>query len=476
MRLLSVSQTRQVEEKAVGLGITEAVLMEGAGKAVADFVVQNLPEGIQKITVLAGPGNNGGDGLVAARWLVNHGLDVEVLMPVPPKSELCKLNANILKKMGVKFSNKINGQAVVDAIFGIGFRGDFPKDLSRLKKQLESKLVFAVDCPSGLNCDTGEWNGLKANYTITFGFPKIGHFLYPGREAVGSLKVVPLFPPAAYKDLCFEFFALDKQEITLPARPAFSHKNMFGHVLVVAGSKGFEGAAALSAAAAYVSGAGLVTLLSTKEAVMIAKTNFPGIMGVSAFDEKLTVESVEIIKKYLKKASVMVIGPGLGRDPQTAQATRQLASVDIPKVVDADAIWALGSSCRNLKNSVITPHIGEASFVFEISKDEVLKKRIQIAKSWKNSSSVLVLKSADTIVVGEKIWINTTGSSALAKGGTGDVLAGMIAAFIAQGLSLEEAAKAAVYIHGKAGEVRPAHTFTPLSLIKRIPEVLNVLL
>lgn len=491
MKVATAEQIRAIDRAAVELGLPSVVLMENAGLAVMHAVVE-IAEALgddPSVLVVAGKGNNGGDGLVVARHLSNHGYDVAVAL-LCTGEELkgdAAVNYAAARGYGVELLEDCQGQELmraiagadllVDAILGTGVSGDVT---GRAREALDlindrQAPVVAVDLPSGINADTGAVCGaaVRALVTVTFGLPKVGNVVYPGAAYGGELRVADIsLPPAALEDAAIQTSLLTPQvaESALPPRWPDMHKGDAGRVLVVAGSRGYTGAATLAAMGALRAGAGLVYLAAPASLNMILETKCTEAITLPQPETdvaSLARAAADELVAVASQCNAVVLGPGLSRHPETAELVGELVRrVEVPLVIDADGLNCLADVGPLVLGerpgpTVITPHPGELGRLLGDSVAEVQVDRLARARRAAAALDVLtVLKGAGTIVArpdGEA-WINTTGSSALATGGTGDVLAGMQGAFVAGGSTPEEASLAAVYYHGLAGDLAAKHT------------------
>ncbi|MDP2167091.1 MAG: NAD(P)H-hydrate dehydratase [Thermodesulfovibrionales bacterium] len=508
MRVVTAEEMRRIDGMAIkGHGIPGAVLMERAGTCVAEKIKELFAPG--KIIVLAGPGNNGGDGIVAARELYNSGWGVKVLMPFTEDklSADCLLQLRTARRLGVplEFRSKIDskdthGALVIDAIFGTGMS----KPVAGAVREVISFInasgcpVIAVDMPSGISSDTGEIMGeaVRASFTVTFGLPKRGHLLYPGAECTGRLFVADIgFPRALLDDKSIICRTTEKEDVLIPARPRYSHKGDFGHVLLVAGSRGKTGAALMAAKACLKTGAGLVTIAVPESLMDVMQSRAVEEMTLPLAEAKggtLSSKAVGAVLKFLsEKADILAIGPGIGATKDTEKLVKEvLKKTAVPSVIDADAVNVLGKDfLKNLRQPfILTPHPGEMARLTGAGAKHIEKDRIKTAISFvkdiisgnKGADCTLVLKGAPTITAGGgEIYINTTGNPGMAKAGTGDVLTGMIAAFLAQGLEPVRAAVSGVYMHGLAGDMAASktgfHSLLASDIIDAIPEAFKSL-
>lgn len=487
MYLLDREEMTNLEAQTIdNLGVSGAILMENAGIQVVRVLGEEFGQlSGKKVTILAGKGNNGGDGFVIARHLINLGAEVKVLLFADEAriSGDAELNLGILKRMGQKLipieTENLNilrvamvwADFVVDAIYGTGFQGAVSPELAAAMEIVNSskKDVVSVDIPSGLEANTGKVHNkaIKAKVTVTFAFPKVGLYINKGPIYAGKVQVVDISIPKNVVDT----FSFKKSLITeelvkgqMPDRSFDGHKGTYGHTLTIAGSPGMTGAAYLAAKGALRSGSGLVTLATPKSLNPILEVKLTEAMTIPLPENPrgvLSVESIEHLLPFLDKVNVVALGPGLGQDPDTAQFIYDLLpEVKVPIVLDADGLNALAKKIGLLAGIkaplVITPHPGEMARLLDISIEEVEKNRVQVAQRTAEEWQVtVILKGAPTIVATPQgqLYINTTGNPGMATGGTGDVLTGLVAGFIAQGLNVSMAAVLATYIHGEAGDL-----------------------
>ncbi|NLM13535.1 MAG: NAD(P)H-hydrate dehydratase [Epulopiscium sp.] len=488
MKVCNGKEMRQIDEAAIHkLGIPGIVLMENATLAVVHEIKKDL-QNIRKpsVAIFCGQGNNGGDGLGVARHLYNCGMDVTVIFIGDPLllKEDAKTNFNIvdtlqipkiiLNKDSIIDDNIVNlikkSDLIVDAIFGTGLSkpisGIF-NDLINLIN-LYGEYILSIDIPSGLDSETGAilGNAIKAHKTVTLALPKSGLYLYPGTEYVGELIIADIGIPKEIIDCAqLKMNILMDEEVGsfIPSRFPRSNKGTYGRVQVLAGSKGMTGAAALTCTGAFKIGAGLVSLGIPRSINDILQTKLTEVITIPIRekDGKLCRESFEDIKPYLEKATVIAVGPGIGQGPQIIEFMELLIkNIRIPLVVDADGINAIAKNIEMLRNLkvpvVLTPHPGEMGRLIHKSTEEVLANPIGIVREFCHKWNViLVLKDAKTIIGDPdgQIYINTTGNPGMATAGSGDVLTGIIAGLIGQGLNPYKAAVLGAFIHGKAGDL-----------------------
>ncbi|RJQ28934.1 MAG: NAD(P)H-hydrate dehydratase [Peptococcaceae bacterium] len=488
MLVVTSEEMKKVDQSAIKeYGIPGIVLMENAGLQVVkvvEKVLGDLPG--KEIAIFVGKGNNGGDGLVVARHLLNRRASVKVLT-LADYEEIkgdARVNLEIWRKMGQKVHSLTRGDSlnvirlilmsvdlVVDAIYGTGFRGPVGEKIGGIIEVLNKsgKPVVAVDIPSGLEADTGAVNGpcIRASHTVTFGLPKLGLVTGAGPEYAGELHVVDISIPA----MVIEKSGLKRYLLTagmvrewLPQRRSTAHKGDFGRVLVVAGSRGMTGAACLAAAAAARAGAGLVTLGVPESLHDLVEMKLTEVMTVPLPDTGRGIFSPAArpeILALLERADVLALGPGLSAEPEAFTLVRELLpEVSVPCVLDADALNALAGASDLLKKAtaplVITPHPGEMAGLLGNNTQKIQENRLRIAgEAAVNWGATVLLKGYRTVVAApdDTVYINPTGNPGMATGGSGDVLTGIIAAFLGQGLDTARAAAAGAYLHGLAGDL-----------------------
>ena len=493
-------------------GVPGMVLMEHAALRVVELLSRYYGKLTHKrAMILAGKGNNGGDGLAIARLLINGDVNVTVFLLCSPE-ELkgdALTNYRILQNWGAKIhhlSNEKDLQRVdialmctdfiVDAIYGTGFKGSITGMTAELIKIVnDSGLpVFAVDIPSGLDANTGKVAGpcIQAQATVTFGMPKLGLLLEPGSKYVGELWLGDIsLPNKLIQSSRLKVSLITAEDVVakLPQRPRSAHKGTFGHVIAVGGSEGMTGAIYLAATAAIKSGAGLVTAAVPK--------SLHGIMEMKTLEvmtrplpetEAISIgqEALGTIAELAGAGNALVLGPGLSQHVSTSNLLMQLLpKLDKPLVLDADALNIISTNdpkktLMAIKAPVIiTPHPGEMSRLMGIPVREVQQNRVEIARKAAAEWKVIVaLKGAKTLVAHPdgRIYVNPTGNPGMATGGSGDVLAGIIASFLAQGLNALDAAVAGVYVHGLAGDLAGLHQgqagLTAGDLLAELPKAL----
>ena len=509
MYLVTAEQMRQADRMTIQeLGIPEMVLMENAGKAVTDFLKETFADLLQKaVTIVAGAGNNGGDALVAARYLHQMGVPVKVFIHADREmSPSAKQNYEIFSRLPVKIywldsENSMHllkvtvnySDIFIDGLLGTGVN----REVTGRAEQIidianrRSCVKVAIDVPSGLNSDTGEIWGrcLKADYTVALAQPKRGHMLNKGMKYCGQVVVKEIgIPDEIYEKLNLNCQIIDENCLKFCKEPRnrSSHKGSFGHLLAVGGSMGMSGAVTLTAQAALRSGVGLVSCAVPEAVQLHVAVNVPEAM-VQPLPEgnRFSMASVEPLQEMLRSKRAVVAGPGMGSSEATGAIIREILQNDrCPVVIDADGLntaeqW-LEQAGQAQMPVILTPHPGEMARLSGLETGYIQSNRLAVAQEFAEKKHVwLVLKGANTIIAAPdgRLYMNVMDSPALAVAGSGDVLAGMIGAFLAQGLPPEEACCAAVYAHGLAGR-HVAETIGEVSskasdIIQSIPMILT---
>jgi NAD(P)H-hydrate epimerase len=490
MRILNAAQMREADRRTIEeIGISSLVLMENAGRQVVaaiEAVHSDLVE--RRVAVLCGRGNNGGDGFVVARTLVQRGVDVSVFL-IGRVAEVrgdARTNLEILGRLGVTVVEVADSQAwelhfsevsdctlIVDAIFGTGLNAPLSGLMETVVADVNGAAipVVAIDLPSGLSADSHETIGdsIEAGMTVTLAAPKLSLVLPPAEIRAGDIVIadigIPLEVIESLDGPRVELLTRGAMREIVPPRMPDSHKGDYGRVLVVAGSRGKTGAAHLAAIGALRSGAGLVTVATPGCCQPIVAAMAPEYM-TEAIDEGRDGLDVGAVDRILDLArDVIAIGPGLGQAPGTREFVRTLVDrATMPLVIDADGLNAFADDPDRLagregRDVIITPHPGEMARLVGMSADEVQASRLEIARNFAVAHRVyVILKGHRTLVAtpDAKVFINPTGNAGMASGGTGDVLTGMVAAWLAQLLDAEAACKLAVYLHGMAGDLAEA--------------------
>ncbi|WP_066686994.1 bifunctional ADP-dependent NAD(P)H-hydrate dehydratase/NAD(P)H-hydrate epimerase [Christensenella intestinihominis] len=481
------------------------LLMENAAHSVYEAIREETePCSVQ---VFCGTGNNGGDGFAVARILLANGYDVTVVLMGNPSSLQGDAAENFAffketKEYYTVVTNKEEFEALpeaeiyVDAIFGTGLSRDvegiYRSAVEFLSEQ--DALVVSVDIPSGISAETGAVMGaaVRADITVTFQYPKIGHFLYPGREYAGELRVVRIGVDDGcdiplQSTVCA--YESDDPDMCLGERPLDSNKGSYGKLLLVAGSYGMAGAAVLSARAASRAGAGLVTAASCGDVIGVLQQNVPEATCFEIAGENgvLTKEAIPSLEKLVQGKTAIAVGPGLGvNEDVTAVVGNLIMECGLPKVVDADGLNALAGHLDLLENKqgevILTPHPKEFSRLSGLPTEEILKDPVKAAVNFAVEYGVtLVLKGSTTIVADQfgNASLLCVGTPGMAKGGSGDVLTGVIGGLLAQGKDVYEAALTGVYIAGMAGELAAQqegeYSMTPMDTVNHIGQAMNAM-
>jgi hydroxyethylthiazole kinase-like uncharacterized protein yjeF len=521
-KIVTTEEMRGIEKAANASGLTYEQMMQNAGKAIADAIVEYLEdvEGL-RIAILVGTGNNGGDGLVVGYHLHESGAQVSVYQAKERSSddpnlirlrekELLIANAKDDQRHRVLKNLLESSDVLIDAVLGTGFqlplKGSAKDLLAMSKAEIDKRerkpVIVAVDCPSGLDCDSGEIaeETLKADLTVTLAAGKHGLFRFPGAAYVGKLIIGDIGIPESQKELsAVKVEVAEDRELStwLPERPQDSHKGTFGRVLVVAGSINFPGAAAMAGEAAYRVGAGLVTLAVPSDIQSLIAPFLPEATWLILPHELgvITEDAVNVIANVLDSYEALLIGPGFGMEDTTKIFLSGLFGVEMahqrgqigfvhpdhikskgfsvpPCVIDADGLKLL-SQLENWytclpEDSILTPHPGEMSLMTGVPIKEIQDDRIEFARKWsKTWGHIVVLKGAYTVVASPagEATIIPIATPALARAGTGDVLAGVITGFRAQGVAAYPAAILGCYVHGRAGVRAAEFLGTPASVL-----------
>ena len=466
-------------------GISDLVLMENAGFAVVSTLKEKFQDlSQQKVLVVAGKGNNGGDGLVVARQLFNIGINIQILL-IGKTSSLkgsARINADIAKNIGIPFLEikddnfkSVNhhirhSQIIIDSIFGTGLKkkpeGIFKKIIESINRS--KKFVASIDIPSGLESDSGQTNGpyIQADLTVCLALLKRSHCMLPAADSMGEVRVV---------DICIPAKAIEKQNIrvslieeddvrnTLIKRSKGSHKGNFGHLLVVAGSKGKGGASGLTALSALRIGTGLVTLAVPECCHMALEFNPLEVMTAPLPETKsgsMSFKALDVLLKLSEQKTAIALGPGISTEYQTiALMLEYFKLVKCPLIIDADGINCLARRKEVLAEMscpvILTPHPKEFSRLTGMATAEIQSNRIEITSQFAQEHSItVILKGAGTVIAfpdGE-VCLNPTGNPGMATAGTGDVLTGIVGGLAAQGLPINQAALTGTYLHGLAGD------------------------
>ncbi len=509
MLAVTAKQMKMLEAAAAKRGISQEMLMRGAGEAAANCIVEMFDVRGKHCLVFCGKGNNGGDGFVVAAELKSLGAAVAiVLVEGLPKNALPKKMMREAQADGIEILDyTVNNQrvlellatcdCVIDAIYGTGFRGELSEEAASACNMMNHAIaaVVSLDIPSGIETDSG--NGdiacVKADFTIAFDCMKPAHLLMPASSQCGQVRVVDIgIPPELHNMLDVKLAVIDEDMVrkALPVKEPDSHKGDHGRLLIIAGSEQYPGAAMLATSAAIHSGVGICELATVPyvSQVCAIKMNEPIHLPLYSNDEgRLSSATHEALDEAMGKASAILIGPGLGLDEDIRRFVAYvLRTAEVPVIVDADGLNALAGQLEVLEEAkvplVLTPHLGELSRLTGKSIEELKADPYELVGQFSEEHHVIVVaKSHRTFVApaGIGAYLNTTGNAGLAKGGSGDVLAGLIASLTAQGMNPLQAAACGVWIHGKAGDLAEAEYskayMTPTDVIGKLAPVFQKL-
>ena len=515
MKILTSAQMKEIDRQTIeGIGIPGPVLMENAGQQIFRFLQTLILPYVDedKIVIVAGRGNNGGDGLVIARHLLNHGMIPRVLLLAAGEDLRgdAALNLGIAEKTGVEV-REIKSEAdwnaqkrllkeasvIVDAIFGTGLTkpagGLYARAIEDINKSAAFKV--AVDIPSGLSSDSFEIIGpaVRADVTVTLGAPKIPHVIPPAEEWVGELMIADIgLPPALFDSPDLKLEMVEKEDLLgcFARRKKDSHKGTYGHLFILAGSFGKTGAAVMSAKAALKTGAGLVTVGTPRSGLPMVARGMAELMteGLAETAEgTIAAAAADQAGALLKGKDALLIGPGLSTHDSTAGFMAGLGpKIKLPLVIDADGLNILAKMPELLKKlprpAILTPHPGEFARLVDLPLREVIKRKLELAPEFARKYGVhLILKGYRTLTCAPdgRTFINPTGNPGMATGGSGDVLSGMIASFLMQEKEPLRAALAAVYLHGLSGDLAVEKTgeraLVAGDLIRFLPKAVKML-
>jgi hydroxyethylthiazole kinase-like uncharacterized protein yjeF len=504
MKIVTAAEMREIDRITTErFGVPSLTLMENAGAAVAEFVISRYPSA-ERIGVICGKGNNGGDGFVAARKLHGAGKGVRIILLAEP-SQLRGDAAEMFGRLPiapviVKSNDELKGenaQAVfesellLDAILGTGFKPPVSGVYGDAIKLMNSSSapVIAIDIPSGADADVmGEPTGTvaRADAVITFTAPRLAHVF--GKLTHGATVIAPIGSPdgAIVSSLQLNLITVRDIAPLIGPRPLAANKGSFGHVLVIGGSVGKAGSVAMAGISALRTGAGLSTVATPKSVLATVAGFHPEIM-TEPLDETaagtILSRAIESMDALIKNKTVLAVGPGISRDSETSEFVRDLVmKCKTPLVLDADGLNAFEGRAEELtgkgRTLVITPHPGEMARLLGSSVAAVQKDRINIARAFAREHELIVVLKGHRTLIAEPdgtLWVNTTGNPGMATGGTGDILTGMVAGFIAQNAEhIAQAVIAAVHLHGLAGDVAcesmGEHSLIATDLLKALPE------
>ncbi len=476
------------------LGVSTLQLMENAGRSIAEEITARFGRG-SEVIIYGGAGRNGGDGMVAARHLAGRGFKVTYRL-VGEESAISDVaalhNWHALKAMSstVRIEeyrdsssiSEVNSEVIVDALLGTGVRGKLRQPILRAVQVINASGGFkmSVDVPTGVDSDSGDVLGeaVRANLTVTLHAVKTG--LLKAKKFCGEIKVADIgIPPEAGI-----FAGPGDVDVVVTRRSLEAHKGEFGRLLVVGGSEIFTGAPTLVAMAAYRTGTDLVFVAAPEKAAQAISSMSPNLITIKLPGDNFALAHVRLLREHLEKASAIAIGPGLGLNKQTVNAVRKIVALAIqrrkPLLLDADGLKALGVVRKRLFDgtTVVTPHSGEFQAISGKTPSRDLKPRSDEVKEFASrSGSVVLLKGRfDVVSDGTRVKLNGTGNPGMTVGGTGDVLSGIVAGLMAQGVEAFRAAVAGAFINGGAGDLaeeKMGYHLTPTDLLEYIPMIMN---
>lgn len=507
MNVYSCNQMKKIEENAFERGMSYLEMMENAGYECYKYIIRSiLKDKNNTVCVLCGKGKNGGDGYVIARYLEKNGVNVAVILAegYPKATEAVHmlktlpdyLIYDIHKSPEIAIDNIKKCDVIVDCIFGIGFKGETTGLTSELISNINmmKKTVVSIDIPSGLEGDSGKASGnaFEATYTLAVSCLKPVHVMKPSKDYCGNTVVIDIgFYKECYtNNVTDSFKTADNKYIKdkLIKRTSESNKGTYGKLLCVCGSRNMQGAAVLCTNAAIKSGAGLVFSAFPDKAYNAIAPKVTEALMIPLKDDKrgfLSFDAESTVMKYLKKSSAVVAGCGLGNTEATQRIINCIIkNAKCPVIIDADGINAVSHNINILKSAgtdiILTPHPGEMSRLTGNTVEEIQSDRINIARNFAQKNGVtLILKGNNSVIAFSDgtVFVNPTGNAGMAKGGSGDVLAGIVGSFLAQGMNARDAAVCAAYIHGMCGdEVAKEYSMTgmtPSMMIDYLPKLFS---
>jgi hydroxyethylthiazole kinase-like uncharacterized protein yjeF len=505
MKIARVDEMKGLDRRAGDeFGISEELLMENAGQAVYFVMLHELGIENNKFIIFCGGGNNGGDGLVVARKVHSSGGEAKVFL-LDDDSKFkgaAKKNFEIVSRLPVEMRRVssidsvvpelFDCDAVVDAIFGTGLVrkvSGIYKNVIQLINESQST-VFSVDIPSGINGDTGEVMGVavEADYTVTLGLPKLGNILYPGYQHCGELYVSHIsFPPDLYDSAAIKVAI--NSPIELPERVRDTHKGTYGKAMFIAGSASYLGAPYLSALSFLKAGGGLSYLAAPKSISPFLASKGSEIVFVPQKETSsgsIALENTERLLEFSERADIVVLGPGLSLTQPTQELVRKLTpQIKKPLVIDGDGITAIAGGLGKIKKrkapTILTPHMGEMASITGLEIEEIKKDKIDVLqRTARDLDAIIVLKGAHSLVgyPDGSVFVNVSGNCGMATAGSGDVLTGAIAGMYGLGLTLEDAVRMGVFVHGFSGDIAAVDKgedgMTAQDILDYLPEAMKL--
>lgn len=506
MKIARVKEMQNMDKKAIEqYGISDNLLMENAGLATYLAIAKHFTIENTEFLIFSGVGNNGGDGLVLARKLLSNGAKVRIFVLSDPAKyknaaydnwhTIQKLNIPVIINPGIEAieSTIRSDHIIVDAIFGTGLTRDIEGYYFKLIQLINQKnnQIISIDIPSGIDGDTGIIKGIaiKANYTVTFGLPKIGNILYPGYEYTGKLYVSHIsFPPELYNQENLRIQI--NSPLKIPARPIEGHKGTFGNALFISGARNYYGAPYFSSFSFLKSGGGYSRLAAPTSIIPYIGTSAHEVVFLPQEETStgsLSLNNFNELLEWSNKMDIVIIGPGISLENDTQELARRLIMhIDKPILIDGDGLTALSQNISILENrknaTILTPHIGEMSRLLQQPVNKIKENPINLLQEFAKHFNVTVtLKGAHTIIglPDGNIFINMTGNSGMASAGSGDILTGTIAAMFCLGLPIESAARQGVLIHGFAGDLAAKEKgedgITALDIMESLSEAIKIM-
>jgi len=478
MKVSTVEEMRNLDKCSIEeCGFPQEILMENAGEAAYFVILKDFGIKNKRFVIFCGIGNNGGDGLVVARKIYSNGGDVKIYLLGDEKKfkGAAKTNFEIASKIPLNIEHVesieavkldiLHSDAIVDAIFGTGLTRNVEgiyKDVIQLINE-SGKKVFSIDIPSGINGNTGKIMGVavKSDYTTTYGLPKLGTILYPGYDRCGKLYVSHIsFPPSIYDSIKVE----TNDPIKLPERDRDAHKGDFGEALFIAGASSYFGAPYFSALSFLKAGGGysrLAAPLSVTPFIASKGSEIVFIPQKETSSGSISLENKDSLLELSEKVDMVILGPGLSLNEETQRLVRELAiEIEKPLIIDGDGITAVSKDIEIIKKrkeeTILTPHLGEMSRITKLSVKEIDENKIEVLqKTSKDLDAIIVLKGAHSLIgyPDGRVFINMSGNCGMATAGSGDVLTGTIAAMFGLGLTLPDAVRMGVFMHGFSGDM-----------------------
>jgi NAD(P)H-hydrate epimerase len=478
MKLSTVEEMRNLDKCSIEeYGFPQEVLMENAGNAAYFIILKNFGIKNKSFIVFCGIGNNGGDGLVVARKIHSNGGNVKVYLLGDEKKfkGAAKTNFEIASKIPLNIEHVesieavkldiVHADAIVDAIFGTGLVRDVGgtyKDVIQLINE-SGKRVFSIDIPSGINGNTGKIMSVavKSDYTTTYGLPKLGTVLYPGYDNCGKLYVSHIsFPPSIYDSIKVE----TNDPIKLPERNKDAHKGNFGEALFIAGASSYFGAPYFSALSFLKAGGGysrLAAPLSVTPFIASKGSEIVFIPQKETSAGSISLENKDSLLELSEKMDMVILGPGLSLNEETQQLVRELAKeIKKPLLIDGDGITAISKDIEIIKQrraeTILTPHLGEMSRITKLNIKNIDENKTEVLqKTCRDLNAIIVLKGAHSLIgyPDERVFVNMSGNCGMATAGSGDVLTGTIAAMFGLGLTIRDAVRMGVFMHGFSGDL-----------------------